>query len=78
MSSKLTNKGNLTGEKNDVQPISGREQNWNSFNFKLNSGSKLGQSKGNLSRETLIKQEQISNNKKVWWKSLFSRIKKNQ
>ena len=37
MSSKLTNKGNLTGEKNDVQPISGREQNWKYQSIKLKS-----------------------------------------
>lgn len=77
MSSRLTNSSSkISGEKNDVQVMTGRSTNWNTYNYKLDSGFKSNENKGNKSDSPFGNKESANSKKNSWWKSFYLKIKR--
>ena len=76
MPSRLTKDSKLSAGKNDIQPIVGRWPNWNLYDFKLDSGYKPKNSEVNLSENPTDDESKGSSNKKRWFRTFISKIKK--
>ena len=73
MSNRLGNGSKKLGGKNDVQPIVGREQNWNGYSFKLDPENQDSSSQKEGNKNPFDTPTTTSKRRSGWISKLFSR-----